>query len=161
VVCIRGLYFAHPLFNFVFMNPTTKSHFFFHTGLQYELSGFGKREGACLQRGADWTLDYNSVELATAGWKSVGIQKVLRRSNNDQGFPWFSSVLQQMLSWYRNSTLHCMFLMQPSATLISNFFAKPKPSKSDQNFLARRNTALRTPTQSKCSTSFPCCILPA
>jgi hypothetical protein len=25
-----------------------------------------------------------------------------------QGFPWFSSVLEQMLSWYPNSTLHCI-----------------------------------------------------
>jgi hypothetical protein len=25
----------------------------------------------------------------------------------DQGFPWFSLVLEQMLSWYPNSTLHC------------------------------------------------------
>jgi hypothetical protein len=32
----------------------------------------------------------------------------------DQGFPWFSSVPEQMLSWYPNSTLHCMLLMQAS-----------------------------------------------
>jgi hypothetical protein len=31
----------------------------------------------------------------------------------DQGFPWFSSVLEQILSWYPNSTLYCMPLMQP------------------------------------------------
>jgi hypothetical protein len=32
----------------------------------------------------------------------------------DQGFPWFSLIPEQMLSWYPNSTLHCMLLMQPS-----------------------------------------------
>jgi hypothetical protein len=32
----------------------------------------------------------------------------------DQGFPWFSLVPEQMLSWYPNSTLRCMLLMQPS-----------------------------------------------
>jgi hypothetical protein len=32
----------------------------------------------------------------------------------DQGFPWFSLVPEQMLSWYPNSTLHCMPPMQPS-----------------------------------------------
>jgi hypothetical protein len=32
----------------------------------------------------------------------------------DKDFPWFSSVLEQMLSWYPNFTLHCMLHMQPS-----------------------------------------------
>jgi hypothetical protein len=32
----------------------------------------------------------------------------------DQGFPWFPLVPEQMLSWYPNSTLHCMLPMQPS-----------------------------------------------
>jgi hypothetical protein len=32
----------------------------------------------------------------------------------DQGFPWFSLVPEQMLSWYPNSTLHYMLPMQPS-----------------------------------------------
>jgi hypothetical protein len=32
----------------------------------------------------------------------------------DQGFPWFSLVPEQMLSWYPNSTLYCMLHMQPS-----------------------------------------------
>jgi hypothetical protein len=32
----------------------------------------------------------------------------------DQGFPWFSLVPEQMMSWYPNSTLHCMLSMQPS-----------------------------------------------
>jgi hypothetical protein len=31
-----------------------------------------------------------------------------------QGFPWVSFVPGQMLSWYPNSTLHCMLPMQPS-----------------------------------------------
>jgi hypothetical protein len=32
----------------------------------------------------------------------------------DQGFPWFSLLPEQMLSWYPNSTLHCMLPIQPS-----------------------------------------------
>jgi hypothetical protein len=32
----------------------------------------------------------------------------------NQGFPWFSLVPQQMLSWYQNSTLHSVPHMQPS-----------------------------------------------
>jgi hypothetical protein len=32
----------------------------------------------------------------------------------NQRFPWFSLVPEQMLSWYPNSTLHCMLRMQPS-----------------------------------------------
>jgi hypothetical protein len=32
----------------------------------------------------------------------------------DQGFPWFSLVPEQMLSWYSISTLHCTFHAQPS-----------------------------------------------
>jgi hypothetical protein len=39
----------------------------------------------------------------------------------NEGFPWFSSVLQQMLSWYPNSTLHCMLHMQPSQMVTSKF----------------------------------------
>jgi hypothetical protein len=35
-------------------------------------------------------------------------------SQLDQGFPWISLVLEQMLSWYPNSTLHCMLSTQPS-----------------------------------------------
>jgi hypothetical protein len=31
----------------------------------------------------------------------------------NQGSPWFSLVSEQMLSWYRNSMLHCMLHMQP------------------------------------------------
>jgi hypothetical protein len=30
----------------------------------------------------------------------------------DQGFPWFYSVLEQMLSWNQNFKLHCMALTQ-------------------------------------------------
>jgi hypothetical protein len=32
----------------------------------------------------------------------------------DQGFPWFSLFLEQMLNWYLNSALHCMLPVQPS-----------------------------------------------
>jgi hypothetical protein len=39
----------------------------------------------------------------------------------NQGFPWFSLVPEQMLSWYQNSTLHCMLPMQPSNGNIKNF----------------------------------------
>jgi hypothetical protein len=30
----------------------------------------------------------------------------------DQGFPWFSLAPEQMLSWYPNSTLHCILPIQ-------------------------------------------------
>jgi hypothetical protein len=40
----------------------------------------------------------------------------------DQAFPWFSLVPEQMLSWYPNSTLHCMLLMQPSKYLLFKIF---------------------------------------
>jgi hypothetical protein len=30
----------------------------------------------------------------------------------DQSFPWFSLGPEQMLSWYPNSTLHCMLPMR-------------------------------------------------
>ena len=42
----------------------------------------------------------------------------------DQGFPWFFSVLEQMLSQYPKSTLHWMLFMQPSPKLTSEFSAK-------------------------------------
>jgi hypothetical protein len=35
-------------------------------------------------------------------------------SQVDEGFPWFSLVPEQMLSWYPNSTLRCMLHIQPS-----------------------------------------------
>jgi hypothetical protein len=38
----------------------------------------------------------------------------------DQGFPWFSLVPEQMLSWYPNSTLHCMLHKQPPNCNIKN-----------------------------------------
>lgn len=38
----------------------------------------------------------------------------------DPGFPWLSSVLQQMLNWYQNFTLNCWFLMQPSRRKYQN-----------------------------------------
>jgi hypothetical protein len=31
-----------------------------------------------------------------------------------QGIPWISLVPEQMLSWYSNSTLHCMLNMLPN-----------------------------------------------
>jgi hypothetical protein len=39
----------------------------------------------------------------------------------DQGFPWFSLVPEQMLSWYPNSTLHCMLPCSPPKGSIGNF----------------------------------------
>jgi hypothetical protein len=40
--------------------------------------------------------------------------KVPETGQLDQGFPWFSSVLEQMLIWYPNCTLHCILHMQTS-----------------------------------------------
>jgi hypothetical protein len=55
------------------------------------------------------------ADLMLGCWLEVScIRKVLRPANSDQGFPWFSLVPEQMLSWYPNSTLHCMLPMQPS-----------------------------------------------
>jgi len=42
----------------------------------------------------------------------------------DQGFPWFLSVLEQMLSQYPKSTLQWMLFMQPSPKLSSQLSAK-------------------------------------
>jgi hypothetical protein len=39
----------------------------------------------------------------------------------EYGFPWFSSVLKQMLGSYTNSTLHCMLHMQPYQCGNKNF----------------------------------------
>jgi hypothetical protein len=35
----------------------------------------------------------------------------------DQGFPWLSLAAEQMLSWYPNSTLHCMLHMHPNGNI--------------------------------------------
>jgi hypothetical protein len=32
----------------------------------------------------------------------------------DQAFSWVSSVIEQMLGWYPDATLHCMLHMKPS-----------------------------------------------
>jgi hypothetical protein len=34
-------------------------------------------------------------------------------------FPWFSLVPEQMLTWYPNSTLHCMLPMQPPPPVVT------------------------------------------
>jgi hypothetical protein len=52
----------------------------------------------------------------------------------DQGFLWFSSVLEQILSWCQYSTLHCMLHVQPSQWLTSNFRPNLALSILDQNF---------------------------
>jgi hypothetical protein len=39
----------------------------------------------------------------------------------DQGFPLFPLVLEQMLSWYQNFTLHCMRRMQLSTNVTLAF----------------------------------------
>jgi hypothetical protein len=46
---------------------------------------------------------------------------------HDQGLPWFSSVLKQILGWYQKSMLHCVFLMQLSPELTSKFSPKHSP----------------------------------
>ena len=57
-----------------------------------------------------------------------------------QSLPWFYLVLEQMLSWYPKSTLHCMLLMQPSSKSLQNF-PQTKPPQRDNNFF---NAALQT-----------------
>jgi hypothetical protein len=50
--------------------------------------------------------------VSTAGYKSQG----LASRHLDTGFPWFYSVLQQILSRYPKCTLHCIHLSLPSNT---------------------------------------------
>ena len=45
----------------------------------------------------------------------------------DEGIPWFSSALQQKLSRYPKSTLHCMLPMQSCPGLNSIFSTKRRP----------------------------------
>jgi hypothetical protein len=76
----------------------------------------------------------------------------------DHVFRLFSSVTEQMLSWYLNPTFRCKNLMQPSPKLISNIFAKTQPSKRDQiSFIMLSSRHKNYP---KFSASFLCCISP-
>jgi hypothetical protein len=55
------------------------------------------------------------ADLMPDCWLEVSLHpEGLATGQPDQGFPWFSLVPEQMLSWYPNSTLHCMLPMQPS-----------------------------------------------
>jgi hypothetical protein len=60
------------------------------------------------------TVRAHVFKCRTAGYKSVRIRKVLRPANSIKVFRGFRRSLEQMLSWYPNSTLHCMPLMQTS-----------------------------------------------
>jgi hypothetical protein len=53
--------------------------------------------------------------------KSVCIRKVLRPATSISVSPWFSSVLEQVLSWCTNSALHSMLHMQPFQWKHQNF----------------------------------------
>jgi hypothetical protein len=55
------------------------------------------------------------ADLMPDCWLEVGLHPEGPAAGQlDQGFPWFSLVPEQMLSWGPNSTLHCMLPMQPS-----------------------------------------------
>jgi hypothetical protein len=55
------------------------------------------------------------AEFMTDYWLDVSLyQEGPATGKLDQGFPWFSLVEEHMLSWYPNSTLHCMLPMQLS-----------------------------------------------
>jgi hypothetical protein len=70
------------------------------------------------------TIRIRVSERQTAGYT----QYASGTSCNWSTRSWFSVVfLQQMLSWYTNSTLHCMLLMQPSPTLMSKSSPKRSP----------------------------------
>jgi hypothetical protein len=61
-----------------------------------------------------------SEDLMPEFWLEVSLHSEgPATSQLDQCFPWFSLVPEQMLSWYPNSTLHCMLPMQPSQLEIS------------------------------------------
>jgi hypothetical protein len=47
----------------------------------------------------------------------------------DQSFPWFPSVLEQMLSLYPKSTSLCMLVLQPYPEF--RIFVKKQPSKRE------------------------------
>ena len=65
-------------------------------------------------------------------WLQVSVQSQGPAAGKlDQGIPRFPSVLEQMLSRYPKSTLHCMLIMQPRPKLTSKFFSpkcSPPPS---------------------------------
>jgi hypothetical protein len=71
-----------------------------------------KKRNTTAQTGTGvWARVFNATLLA----RKVGLHPEGRATSQlDQGFLWFSLVPEQMLSWYPNSTLHCMLSMQPS-----------------------------------------------
>jgi hypothetical protein len=70
-----------------------------------------KLEKKKAQKGASFGLAY----LMPDCWLEVSFYPEGPATvQRDQGFPWFSLVPEQMLSWYPNSKLHCMLLMQLS-----------------------------------------------
>ena len=71
----------------------------------------------------------------------------------DQCFPSFSSVLQQMLSWYPKSTLHCLFPVRQSPQFSPKLSPSPR-SKLSHCFPPEIKFI------PKCSTSVLCCIFP-
>jgi hypothetical protein len=47
-------------------------------------------------------------------WLEASLLEGLVTGQPDEGFPWFSLAPEQMLRWYRNSTLHYILHVQPS-----------------------------------------------
>jgi len=74
----------------------------------------------------------------------------------DQGFPWFSSVPQQMLRRYQNSTSHCTLPTRLSPKKLKIFVETP-PSQRKQIFVITLPSKHKT--EPKCSSSSLCNIL--
>jgi hypothetical protein len=62
-------------------------------------------------RRTDW---WQTVSRKVTLTLKVYIRKVLRPTSSSKLFPRLSSILQQILSWYPNSTFHWMLHTQPS-----------------------------------------------
>ena len=72
-------------------------------------------------------------------------------------FPWFSSVLEQMLRRCPEYTLYCVLLMQPSLIFNFRIFAQTQPSQHYKIFVTV--LTFKHKIQSKCSFCPLCCII--
>jgi hypothetical protein len=87
-----------------------KISFFLAICKRFQKKGGGRKKGEKTDR-----QGLGLAYLMPDCWLEVSLdQEGPATDQLDQGFTWFSLVPEQMLSWYPNSTLHCMLHMQPS-----------------------------------------------
>jgi hypothetical protein len=103
------LYFLFCFFFFLFFSPHNKL-FCFYSYLYVHMIWISNKPYKTLMERIKAFRGFNARLLARSQLHSEGPAT----GQLDQGFPWFSLVPEQMLSWYSNSTLHCMLPMQPS-----------------------------------------------